>query len=133
MELNKTWVFIKGVFIGIANLIPGVSGGTIAFVSGIYQDLVEALESFFFHFSKLMSTRRKSLGFLLLVIAGVGAGIMLFAPVVNWLLNNFAASTYAFFVGIIIASVVSILIKEKITLANVFFLVGGALLGGSLL
>ncbi len=133
MKIKKLGVFIKGVFIGIANLIPGVSGGTIAFVSGIYQELVEALESFFFHFSKLTSSRRKNLGFLLLVTTGVGVGIMLFAPVVNWLLNNFAASTYAFFVGIIIASVVSILIKEKITLANVFFLVGGALLGGSLL
>src|SRR6056297_14184 len=133
MKIKKLGVFIKGVFIGIANLIPGVSGGTIAFVSGIYQELVEALESFFFHFSKLTSSRRKNLEFLLLVTTGVGVGIMLFAPVVDWLLNNFAASTYAFFVGIIIASVVSILIKEKITLANVFFLVGGALLGGSLL
>ena len=43
---NAAGLFLKGVAMGAANVIPGVSGGTIAFISGIYERLIKALKSF---------------------------------------------------------------------------------------
>lgn len=99
--------FFKGVLIGIANVIPGVSGGTMAFILGIYKELTEAVG---FYLQK--SAKRKQYSILLLKI-GLGAivGVVLFARLFTLLLedNTSAQYTYLFFIGLIIGAVPFIL------------------------
>lgn len=96
-------LFLKGILIGIANLIPGVSGGTMAFILGIYKDLTEAIGFFLQNRSK-----RKSYSILLVTI-GLGAivGVILFARLFTFLLESPSSSqvTYVFFIGLILGSV----------------------------
>jgi len=124
-------LFTKGIFMGIANLIPGVSGGTVAFISGIYRRLIEALESFFFHFSELKKHYSEQLNFLLIVGGGLIVGVFAFAPVINWLLGHFATSTYGVFVGLVLAGAISILWKQHISWIKTALFVLGMLIGGA--
>ena len=73
---------------GLAELVPGISGGTIAFVTGIYSELVTALASFGPQSIGLLRYpqafwQQHNLGFLLSLAAGMGAGIIALAPVVS--------------------------------------------------
>jgi putative membrane protein len=118
--------FLKGMVIGVSNLIPGVSGGTMALVMGIYERLVEAIGEFLTN-----KKRRKEFSlFLLPVILGAAAGILLFARVFNFLLSSpiYSQPTYFFFIGLILGSVpflVTVHHDMKIRPARaIFFLIG---------
>lgn len=90
---------LRGVAIGAANTVPGVSGGTIAVVTGIYDRLVEALGG-------IVSRRwREHLLFLVPVLVGIVAGIAAFAWVIDWGLANAPEQTFFFFIGLILGSV----------------------------
>lgn len=93
-------IVFKGMLIGIAALVPGVSGGTLAFVLGIYERLVAALGGLVFN----STMRRKDLVFLLLVLVGAALGILTFARIFHVLLATplLAQPTYLFFAGLII-------------------------------
>ncbi|PKL86948.1 MAG: hypothetical protein CVV22_02330 [Ignavibacteriae bacterium HGW-Ignavibacteriae-1] len=99
--------FLKGVLIGIANIIPGVSGGTMAFILGIYKELTEAVGFYFQNREK-----RKQYTILLLKI-GLGAvvGVVLFARLFTFLLEDATTAqyTYIFFIGLIVGAVPFIL------------------------
>ncbi|MCO5250494.1 MAG: DUF368 domain-containing protein [Candidatus Kapabacteria bacterium] len=99
--------FLKGVLIGIANIIPGVSGGTMAFILGIYKELTEAVGFYFQNREK-----RKQYTILLLKI-GLGAvvGVVLFARLFTFLLEDTTSAqyTYIFFIGLIVGAVPFIL------------------------
>lgn len=101
--MQQVILFLKGILIGIANVIPGVSGGTMAFILGIYKDLTEAVGFFLQNRSK-----RKSYSILLVTI-GLGAivGVILFARLFTVLLESPSSSqiTYVFFIGLILGSV----------------------------
>ncbi len=90
---------LKGSLIGAANTIPGVSGGTIAVVTRIYDQLIESVGGFF------KTGWKKNLAFLLPVIAGVVLGIVLFAQVVDFFLVRYPAETAFFFIGLILGSI----------------------------
>lgn len=93
-------LFFLGVLIGIANIIPGVSGGTMAVVLGVYDELIAT-------FNKGLNPRNwPSLpyGFLLAVFGGALVGIAGFASVVSYLLETFTQPTQLFFVGLILGS-----------------------------
>ncbi len=89
---------LKGMAIGIGNAIPGVSGGTIAVVTKIFDRLIEAITP---DIKKLI----KNLPFLLPVGIGMAAGIFLTALVLEKLFENFYVPTQLFFMGLIIGSV----------------------------
>ena len=98
---------------GLAELVPGISGGTIAFVTGIYTELVNSLASF--GPQSLVLLRRPqafwhhhNLGFLLSLAVGMVVGVLALAPVVRLLLAHAAPLLWAFFFGLILASVVFI-------------------------
>jgi len=100
---------------GIAELIPGVSGGTLAFLTGIYMELVEAIQRFRWPVvQQVLRGRPKAAwdelrpGFLLVLGAGMGVSILLFASAVQWLLEHRPVQSWAFFFGLILASVVSV-------------------------
>ena len=97
---------------GAANVIPGVSGGTIAFVTGIYEALIASLKSFDhvalghllkFRFAKF--AEHVNLRFLAPLLIGVGVSIISLAFVLVWLFREYPTLTWAFFFGLIIASV----------------------------
>ncbi len=102
MDILST--IFKGVFVGVANVIPGVSGGTMAVSFGIYDRLIESISGFFRHF-------KESLKFLVPLLAGAGLGIIAFSYAVGWLLDEHTFVTCMAFVGLILGGL-PILLKE---------------------
>jgi putative membrane protein len=104
--LNFLVDLIKGVFVGIANVIPGVSGGTMAVSFGIYDKLLNAISS-------LLKSFKKSFLTLLPIILGMVIGIVGFTYIIPWLLANFPFATSCAFTGLIIGGIPAILRSLK--------------------
>ncbi|MBD3219747.1 DUF368 domain-containing protein [bacterium] len=105
-------LFVKGLAMGAANVIPGVSGGTVALIAGIYQRLIDALRSFDLVTLGLVRERRwgeaagrVDLRFLVGLGAGVAISLVSLARLLTWLLEHFPVETWAFFFGLIMGSV----------------------------
>lgn len=128
---------VKGACMGAADVIPGVSGGTIAFIMGIYDKFVASLAAINAEAVKLFFTGRfKEFwqhingGFLLSLVVGIGISVISIAAVMQTLLSDFPIQTWAFFFGLIVAS--SIFILRGISgwgLREILFLIGGVVLG----
>lgn len=86
---------LRGIVIGIANIIPGVSGGTMAVSMGIYDKLIGAVSGLFKHF-------KKSVLFLLPLLVGMGVGIVAFGKLLEYLLEYHVLATCLTFVGLIL-------------------------------
>ncbi len=97
-------LMVKGGVIGIANIIPGVSGGTMAVVLGIYEKLIEAIGNFITDRIK----RKEYIVFLLKILLGAGVSIIIFSWVMDYLLTYYESYTYLFFVGLIAGSIPAI-------------------------
>ena len=95
---NKIVLMIKGFLFGIANIIPGVSGGTLALTMGVYEDLIESISHFF-------KDVRKSLKFLCVFGLGAVLSILLMSKVISLSLDKFPFPTTLFFVGLIIGGI----------------------------
>ena len=130
-------VAVKGACMGAADVIPGVSGGTIAFIMGIYDEFVGSLASINGEALKLLLKGRFSAfwkhingSFLLSLVAGIGISIIALAGLMQMLLSDFPIQTWAFFFGLIVAS--SLFIIRGISdwkLREGLLLVFGILLG----
>lgn len=100
-------LFAKGMAMGVAEVVPGVSGGTVAFVTGIYDTLVKSLASF----SRLSLAlllkdwrgfaREHNLGFFAVLGAGMAIGFVAVAQVILWLLDNHGGYVFGLFFGLI--------------------------------
>lgn len=97
---------------GIANVIPGVSGGTIALITGIFERLINSIKSFNFKALKLIFTGRfkefaihTDLAFLVTVFAGVAVAIISIAKLFAFLFEHYPVYIWSFFFGLILASV----------------------------
>ena len=106
---------IKGFFMGAANVVPGVSGGTMALILGIYEELIQAIGSFNAHFLRLFVTLKikeaiSSLAwpFLLPVVIGVLAATLSLAELLSWLLFTYPIMVWSFFFGLVLSSVFSV-------------------------
>lgn len=104
-------VGLKGCAMGMADVVPGVSGGTIAFISGIYEELLGSIKSIDLEAVKLLFTGKfralweKINGkFLFSLIAGIGVAILTMARLMTYMLENHPIITWSFFFGLIIAS-----------------------------
>ncbi len=113
---NYLLVTIKGICMGAADVIPGVSGGTIAFMTGIYDNLVGSISSINMTAVKLLFTGKFSQfwkyingNFLLSLVAGILVSILSLAKLMQYLLNYHPIQTWAFFFGLIVASSIFIL------------------------
>lgn len=95
-----TWILyiIFGVIIGVANIIPGVSGGTMAVVLNIYDKLIDSVSNFRKDF-------KKSIMFLLPIGIGAVLGIVAFSKLIEFLLTNYPLATNFFFIGLILGSI----------------------------
>ncbi|WP_339642114.1 DUF368 domain-containing protein [uncultured Porticoccus sp.] len=117
MFLFKHWLllFLKGMAMGAADVVPGVSGGTIAFISGIYEDLLDSIRSINLHSLKLLKNegpaafwRAINGNFLLALFSGILLSIASFASLVSHLLASQPILVWSFFFGLIVASIVYI-------------------------
>ena len=129
---------VKGFFMGAANVVPGVSGGTIALITGIYEEIIEALNSLTRKetWSALFHGRWKEFWssihgtFLLSLGIGVVLSIFSLAKLMEYELANNPIQTWAFFFGLIIASAFIMFRNIKgWTVKDVLFAIAGAVLG----
>lgn len=104
-------LFFKGIGIGAANVVPGVSGGTIALITGIFEPLIEAIKSFNLKAIKLLLggkfktfSKHINLDFLIAIFLGVFVSILTFAKIIGYLLEYHPVYIYATFFGLILAS-----------------------------
>ena len=128
---------LKGACMGGADVIPGVSGGTIAFIMGIYDEFVGSIAKLdgaavqLILKGKLREFWKHINGsFLLAVLAGIGVSIVSLAGLMQMLLSDYPIQTWAFFFGLIVAS--SIFILRGISgwkLKEALFLIFGCVLG----
>lgn len=98
---------------GAADVVPGVSGGTIAFIAGIYEELVDSIKSINLHALKLLFTLKLEAfwqqingSFLFSILLGIGISIFSLAKLMTWLLEHYPIQIWSFFFGLIIASTV---------------------------
>lgn len=123
MEKNKfdIVVFLKGILMGICDLIPGISGGTVAFITGIYERLINSVKGFspsllilglsllFKKDSKKIKDFKKGIkkiefGFLISLFIGIAVALIIGSRIIEYFLENHLAYTFSFFIGLIIAS-----------------------------
>lgn len=110
--LQNLLLTLKGMAMGAADVVPGVSGGTIAFISGIYEELIDSLNNF--NLKALTVWRKEGTlalwkhingTFFLFLFAGIGISIFTLSKVVMYLLEAHPVLLWSFFFGLVIASV----------------------------
>ena len=118
MDKKLIFTYLKGLLMGAADVVPGVSGGTIALITGIYETLINSINSFSFGLiqvwrsSGIIAVFKKVNGpFLVALIAGVLTSIFSISKILSYLLSEQAVSTWSFFFGLVIAST-SVVSKE---------------------
>ncbi|MEM4500107.1 MAG: DUF368 domain-containing protein [Candidatus Woesearchaeota archaeon] len=105
-------IFLKGILMGFADVLPGISGATVAILVGIYDQLIKSFDHVFFHlFSKKLFS--KELLFLINLYAGVGLGIIILSRLLGWLFNIYKSEVYAFIIGLIVSSGIILLNKNR--------------------
>lgn len=113
VDLKQTiFLFLKGLFMGSADIIPGVSGGTIALITGIYKDLINAIKSAdALFFKRLMGFDFKSAvtdlhsRFLIVLFSGICLALISLAHLTNHMLAVYPVKTWSLFFGLILASI----------------------------
>lgn len=100
---------IGGMAVGVANIIPGVSGGTIMVILGLFDQLIECIS----RVTKLNNPKRKKdIIFLFQILIGVAIGLVAFANVIDWLFTRYPTHTMFWFIGLIALSIPSVIKKE---------------------
>ena len=129
---NYLIIIVKGMLMGIADLVPGISGGTIALITGIYKDLITALNNLTFKnikFNFLKNSKKNKFDILAFLSVGISFSILLFSNIILFLLDNYINEVSSFFFGLIISSVFILLNKIKgIKISDILILVLSALI-----
>lgn len=113
--LSYTFITLKGMAMGAADVVPGVSGGTIAFVSGIYEELLTTIDTLNLG---IFSTWKKqgfktmwssyNLGFLTSLFLGIFISVLSLAKLISFVLEGYPIITWSFFFGLVVASILYI-------------------------
>lgn len=114
--MSPIGVFLRGVLMGAADIVPGVSGGTVAFITGIYDTLLGSIRAFDLDFMRRVlqldiagAWRHVNGGFLLALLAGIATSIFSLARGISWVLEHHPVPLWAFFFGLILASALVLL------------------------
>ncbi len=111
--MSKIFTFLKGMAMGAADVVPGVSGGTIAFITGIYDTLLESIRRI--NPSLIRVIKQQGIKgafehingtFLVLLFSGILTSIFTFARLITWMLHTHPIPLWSFFFGLIIVSVI---------------------------
>ncbi|MBU0977263.1 MAG: DUF368 domain-containing protein, partial [Nanoarchaeota archaeon] len=148
MKGKYSSTFLKGLLMGFCDVIPGISGGTIAFITGIYERLINAIKGFspdLFYSLILFAIGKESkkvvgeklnkldFAFLVTLLLGIAVSLIVFSRVVSFLLDRYFAYTMAFFFGLILASAKTIFDHiERHHTVNTLVMVLGLMAGFSL-
>lgn len=111
---EKLILFIKGVVLGVAFVIPGVSGGTLAVLLGIYEELIEAASNFY----KNMVNFKKYFMYLLPIGLGIIFSVAVFAKLIKFGLDKAPIITILIFLGMIIGGIPALVRNVKGTKIN---------------
>ncbi len=108
---DYAFIALKGMGMGVADVVPGVSGGTIAFIVGIYDELIETIKSINAESIRLFFTghwarfwEKINGNFLFSLLLGIGISVFSLAKVITWLLLNHPILVWSFFFGLVLAS-----------------------------
>ena len=108
-------IIFKGLAMGAADVVPGVSGGTIAFISGIYEELIITIHNIDLGIFKTLKKEgvkkvwhQYNLGFLASLFTGIAISILSLAKIITWLLGQYPVLVWSFFFGLVIASIIYI-------------------------
>jgi putative membrane protein len=110
----RAWgsIYAKGIAMGAADLVPGVSGGTVAFVTGIYDELLATIAGIRWPLIQILLRgeftrfwREANANFLVALLAGIGTSVVSLAGLFHYLLNHHPVTLWAFFFGLVAASV----------------------------
>ena len=110
--LHHLVIGLKGIAMGAADVVPGVSGGTIAFISGIYEELITSINAI--NLSLIRTWRKEGFkafwrkvngNFLLALFSGIAFSVITLAKLISWLLINEPVLLWSFFFGLVIASI----------------------------
>lgn len=128
-------IFVRGMAMGAADVVPGVSGGTLALITGIYEELIDTLGGIGFHLLGIWrrqgfraAWQAGNLTFLTVLLAGVITSVVLLASLITWLMQHYPVPLWAFFCGLIGASLYPVLRPIRRWDGNVAMaVIGGAL------
>lgn len=114
--MGPVGIFLRGLLMGAADIVPGVSGGTMAFITGIYDRLLGSIRSFDLAALRLLlGGRLRELwrhvdgAFLLALLAGIATSVLSLARLISWVLEHHPVPLWAFFFGLILASALVLL------------------------
>jgi len=137
MSMETFLIFLRGLFMGTADIIPGVSGGTIALITGIYERLIHAISKIDFKFilylfkgdfKSFKKNAMQEIDFELFIplLAGISLAILTMSKVISYLLTSFPAPTFAFFFGLILASAIFVYGHvDELSIKNILFAIIG--------
>jgi putative membrane protein len=113
--LDYFWISARGFAMGAADVVPGVSGGTMAFILGIYDELLDAIHAVDMNFIRRILTFKWKEAFaefpwkfLLALALGIGTAVLTLANALHWALENKPVYIWAFFFGLIVASIITV-------------------------
>ncbi|MEZ4809148.1 MAG: DUF368 domain-containing protein [Allomuricauda sp.] len=134
--LDYIFITLKGIAMGAADVVPGVSGGTIAFISGIYEELIMSINNIDISLFKTLGKdgikafwNKLNGNFLVALFLGIFISVLSLAKFISWLLENQPVLVWSFFFGLVLASI--FFVGKEITkwnLGTILVLVLGALL-----
>lgn len=125
---DRIILFLKGMILGSAMIIPGVSGGTLAISLGIYEKIINVITRFFKNF-------KENIIFIINLGLGILASIVLGALILNYTFEHYPIPTIIFFIGLLIGSIPSLTkrvdLRNTLKISNIFyFLLGVSLVLG---
>ena len=119
---SRIALFLKGVFMGIAEVIPGISGGTIALILGVYEKLIDTINNFDLHLLKLLKNKELSLAwdyinghFLLILLLGMITSIFILSSVLLFVMKEYPIIFNSFISALLLSSLFLEPLKPKIT------------------
>ncbi|MFT7299431.1 MAG: putative membrane protein, partial [Sphingobacteriales bacterium] len=117
-------LYLKGIAMGAADVVPGVSGGTIALITGIYQELIDTIKGVDISVLKILLKgnfkefwSKLNGNFLITLFTGIATSVLLISSGMIYLLKNYPEQLWGFFLGLIIAS--AWLVGKKVTTWNI--------------
>lgn len=126
---------LKGLLMGAADVVPGVSGGTIAFITGIYEELITTIDNLNLSvvkelFSKdfLIAFKKYNLNFLFSLLAGIAISIISLSKLLTYLLQAHPILVWSFFFGLVLASIIYIAKQiKRWNIAAILLMIAGAI------
>jgi putative membrane protein len=140
VKIKPLGIFLRGMLMGAADIVPGVSGGTMAFITGIYDELVDSIRSVDLEFLRRVfkadisgAWAHINGNFLLVLVLGILTSVLSLARLLSWVLDNHPVPLWAFFFGLILASALMLLRHVgRISISRALGLALGAAFAGAI-